>query len=81
MKTPAAKHEVPLKRGKRSPNRGQCKFTKGEMLARDEVEAYMFGRRVERLAIVELLSRYLQDPRTVEEVLEEIIERIWTKGT
>lgn len=55
--------------------------TKCDMLARDEVEAYMFGRMDERLAVVELLSRYLQDPRTAEEVLEEIIERICERGT
>jgi len=51
------------------------------MLARDEVEAYMFGRMDERLAVVELLSLYLEDSRTVEEVLEEIIERISERGT
>jgi len=43
------------------------------MLARDEVEAYMFGRWDERLAVIDLLIRYLEDPRTVEEVLDEII--------
>ncbi len=51
------------------------------MLARDEVEAYMFGRMDERLAVVELLSQYLEDPRPVKEVLEEIIERICARGT
>ncbi len=51
------------------------------MLARDEVEAYMFGRLDERLAVVELLSQYLEDPRPAKEILEEIIERICAKGT
>ena len=51
------------------------------MLARDEVEAYMFGRMDERLAVVELLSQYLEDPRPVKVVLEEIIERICARGT
>jgi hypothetical protein len=60
--------------------RGTFKFTKDEMLARDEVEAYMFGRMDERLAVVELLSQYLEDPRLVKEVLEEIIERISARG-
>jgi len=50
------------------------------MLARDEVEAYMFGRWDERLAVIDLLIRYLEDPRTVEEVLDEII-RIIKRGT
>lgn len=61
--------------------RGKHKFTKGEMLARDEVEAYMFGRMDERLAVVELLSQYLEDPRPAKEVLGEIIERICARGT
>jgi len=56
------------------------KFTRGEMLARDEVEAYMFGRMDERLAILELLSQYLEDPRSVK-VLKEIMARICAKGT
>jgi hypothetical protein len=51
------------------------------MLARDEVEAYMFGRMDERLAVIELLSQYLEDPRSVKEVLEEIMARICAKGT
>ena len=51
------------------------------MLARDEVEAYMFGRMDERLAVLELHSQYLEDPRSVKEVLKEIMARICTKGT
>jgi len=50
------------------------------MLARDEVEAYMFGRWDERLAIIDLLIRCLEDSRTVAEVLDEIIGII-NRGT
>ena len=50
------------------------------MLARDEVEAYMFGRMDERLDVVELLTQQLEDQRSVKEVLEEIIEKISAKG-
>jgi len=58
-----------------------CTFMRVTMLARDEVEAYMFGRMDERLAVLELLSQYLEDPRSVKEVLKEIIERISERGT
>lgn len=61
--------------------RGKFEFTKAEMLARDEVEAYLFGRMDERLAVVELLSQYLEDPRPMKEVLEEIMGRISARGT
>ena len=50
------------------------------MLVKDAVEAHMFGRMDERLDVVELLSQYLEDPRPWKEVLQEIIERIKTKG-
>ena len=46
------------------------------MLARDEVEAYYFGRYDERLAVLDLLNRYLEDPRPARKILEEIIEKI-----
>jgi len=52
-----------------------------DMLVKDAVEAHMFGRMDERLDVVQLLSKYLEDPRPQKEVLEEIIERISAKGT
>ncbi len=50
------------------------------MLVKDALEAHMFGRMDERLVVFELLSHYLEDPRPVKEVLEEIMERIGAKG-
>ena len=50
------------------------------MLVKDAVEAHMFGRMDERFDVVELLGQHLEDPRSVKEVLEEIIERISAKG-
>ena len=47
------------------------------MLARDEVEAYYFRRYDERLAVLDLLSRYIEDPRPPREILEEIIDKIF----
>jgi hypothetical protein len=46
------------------------------MLARDEVEAYYFGRYDERLALLDLLNRYLEDPHR----REKSSKKSWTKS-
>jgi len=43
---------------------------------RDELDTFLFGVNSERIAALELLYEYLEDPRPVKEVLEEIMQRI-----
>jgi len=40
----------------------------------DELDTFLFGVNSERIAVLEMLYEYLDDPRTSKEVLEEIIQ-------
>ena len=42
----------------------------------DELDTFSFGVNSERIAVLELLYEYLEDPRPVKEVLEEIMQKI-----
>jgi hypothetical protein len=42
----------------------------------DELDTFMFGVNSERIAALEMLYEYLNDPRPVREVIEEIMQRI-----